>query len=542
MSEKRLAAIDVGTNSIRCIVIEVDPKNGFRVLDDEKANVRLGEGLTAAGRITAPAWERAREALVRMRKIADGCGAGFIEAVATSAVRQAANQEAFLTAMKAESGIEIRVISGQEEAELATLSALHHFDMHNTRYGLIDIGGGSIEVITATGSHIETIHSLDLGAVFLTERFLTSDPIAAGERDRLHRYLRKTIAKALGEKDFGLQCLIGSGGTVTNIGAMIMARRGEQYDSVHRYEVLHSEIVHLLAMLERKSCKERRAVTGLSPERADIIVAGVAAVDALMRFFGTNLLRINAGGIREGLIIHSLKKHGLWTLEDEKRDWLSSVLDFARSCHADEAHGEQVRKLALALFDGIPAAKKLGPAARRILEAAALLHDVGYVVSYVKHHKHSCHLIRHAKLFDFSPRETGIIASLARYHRKSLPSKKHQDYARLNAGDRDLVCRLGGILRLADGLDRRRSCLIRNLHCVTMNGSLVIRLEGDEDLSVEIFGARAKADLFEAAFGQKVVLERTPGWGQRPAAPLPAPAREEKCVDLAGWKSRSRRP
>ncbi|MBN1142592.1 MAG: Ppx/GppA family phosphatase [Deltaproteobacteria bacterium] len=539
MSEKRLAAIDIGTSSIRCIVVEVDPKNGFRVLDDEKANVRLGEGLTASGRIAPASWEQAREALIRMRKIADGCGVDFIEAVGTSALRRAANRDAFLAAMKAEAGVEIRVISGLEEAELATLSALHHFDMHNNRYGLIDIGGGSIEVITAAGSHIETIHSLDLGAVFLTEHLLPSDPITAKERGRLHKYLRKAIGKALGDEDFGLQCLIGSGGTVTNIGAMIMARRGEQYDSVHCYEVFHSEIVHLLAMLERKNCKERRAVNGLSPDRADIIVAGVAAVDALMRFFGTNLLKINAGGIREGLIIRSLKKRGLWALEDEKRDWISSALGFARSCHADEVHGEQVRRLALALFDAIPAARGLGSAARRMLEAAALLHDIGYVVSYVKHHKHSSHLIRHAELFDFSPREREIIANLARYHRKTLPRKKHQDYSRLSAEDQELVCKLGGILRLADGLDRRRSCLVRDLSCVTVDGKMVIRLASDEDLSVEIFGALAKADLFEAAFGQKVVLEHASDREQLPNGGVSEFRNRKKCVDLSVWRKKS---
>ncbi|NLC70078.1 MAG: Ppx/GppA family phosphatase [Desulfuromonadaceae bacterium] len=542
MNDKRLAAIDIGTNSIRCIVIEVDAKKGFRILDDEKANVRLGEGLTVSGRISPAAWERAQDALLRMRKIAEGWGVDYIEAVATSAVRKAADREEFIAAMNSRTGIDIRVINGREEAELATLSALHHFDMHNIRYGLIDIGGGSVEVVIATGSHIEKIHSLDLGAVFLTEYFLSGDPISSKEKNRLHKHLRKAISKNLGGEDFGLQCLIGSGGPVTNIGGMIMAGRGEQYDSVHRYDVLHSEIVHLLAMLERKTLKERQAVDGLSPDRADIIVAGVAAVDELMRFFGANLLKINTGGLREGLIIRSLKNHGLWPLEDKKRDWLSSVLSFARSCHADEAHGEQVRRLSLAIFDGIPADKSWDLRARRILEAAALLHDVGYFVSYNKHHMHSSHLIRHAELFDFTPRETEIIANLARYHRKSLPKKKHQDFYRLSPEDRELVGKLGGILRLADGLDRRRSNGVKKLSCFTSDGKVVIEVAGDEDLSVELFGARAKSDLFKVAFGQEVIVEDISSWEKPPTdhgiPPLP---RMEKCVDLLAWKGQGRK-
>jgi exopolyphosphatase/guanosine-5'-triphosphate,3'-diphosphate pyrophosphatase len=523
MNQERLAAIDIGTNSIRCIIVEVDEKNGFRVLDDEKSTVRLGEGLSETGRISPKAWERARDGLLRMRKIIGGLDVQYIEAVATSAVRKAANGAEFVAAMQQEADLEIRVIDGKEEAQLATLSALHHFDMFNTRYALIDIGGGSIEVITAMGNHIEEICSLELGAVFLTEKYLRQDPIPPEEMKTLRKHLRKTIRKTLGDQEFAPQCLIGSGGTITNIGSMVMAHRGEQYDTVHAYDILHSEVVHLRAMLERKSCKERRAVAGLSQERADIIVAGVAAVDELMRYFGTNLLRINAGGIREGLIIRSLKKHGLWALEDEQRDWLSSVTAFARSCHADEQHGQQVRRLALEIFDALPPGGELGTRARMMLEAAAILHDVGYFISYAKHHKHSYHLIRYANLFNFSPRETEIIANLARYHRKAAPKARHENFSRLAEQDQQLVCKLGGILRLADGLDRRRSSVIEDLSCYSLDKRFVIEMFGPDDLSVEIYGARIKGDLFEAAFGKKLIFKkcRAAETEHRTAASLP---------------------
>jgi exopolyphosphatase/guanosine-5'-triphosphate,3'-diphosphate pyrophosphatase len=507
MSENRLAAIDIGTNSIRCIVVETDQKQGFRVLDDEKATVRLGEGLTETGRISPAAWERAREALLRMRKITDGLGASFIEAVATSAVRKANNGKEFVAAMKEETGVTIRVIDGDEEAELAALSARHHFDMKNSRYGLLDIGGGSIEIVSATGIHIEEIFSLELGAVFLTENFLDRDPINGKQMATLRKHLKKTLRKKLGEHEFSLQYLIGSGGTITNIGKMIMARRKEQYDNVHGYEVLHSEVVHLLAMLERKTCKERRNIPGLSPERADIIVAGIAAVEALMRFLGTNILRINERGIREGLLIRSLMKYGLWTIGDELREWRSSLRDFARSCHADEDHSEQVRKLSVEIFEALEPTYAMGPRSCQLLEAAALLHDVGYFISYSKHHKHSYHLIRHANLFDFSPRETEIIANIARYHRKSLPKTKHDNFSRLTSRDQDLVLKLGGILRLADGLDRRRSNAVSRLGCSLDKKRFILELGGDDDLSVEIYGAHTKGDLFREAFNVKLVIQ-----------------------------------
>ncbi|MEN8687749.1 MAG: Ppx/GppA phosphatase family protein [Desulfuromonadales bacterium] len=509
MTENRLAAIDIGTNSIRCIVVEIDQEQGFRVLDDEKAMVRLGEGLSETGRISPAAWERAREALLRMRMITDGLGASFIEAVATSAVRKARNGQEFVAAMKQETGVSIRVIDGEEEAELAALSARHHFDMKNARFGLLDIGGGSIEIVTATGIHIEEIFSLELGAVFLTENFLDKDPISGKQMASLRKHLRKTLRKELAGHDFVLQYLIGSGGTITNIGNMIMARRKEQYDSVHGYEVLHSEVVHLLAMLERKSCKERRGIPGLSPDRADIIVAGIAAVDALMRFLGTNILKINERGIREGLIIRSLMKYGMWVIGDELREWRSSLRDFARSCHIDEDHSEQVRKLSVEIFEALEPTYAMGPRSCQILEAAALLHDVGYFISYNKHHKHSYHLIRHANLFDFSPREIEIIANIARYHRKALPKQKHENFCRLSTRDQGLVLKLGGILRLADGLDRRRSKAINRLDCVLDRKRFIIDVDGEDDLSVEIYGAHTKGDLFREAFALKLVIRHS---------------------------------
>ncbi|MDF1581475.1 MAG: Ppx/GppA phosphatase family protein [Desulfuromonadales bacterium] len=510
MAQRRLAAIDIGTNSIRCIIVEVDEKTGFRVLDDEKSTVRLGEGLTETGLISVAAWERAREALLRMRKITDGLGVSFIESVATSAVRKADNGPAFVAAMKEDTGVDIRVIDGEEEAELAALSARHHFDMANTRFGLVDIGGGSVEIITATGIHIEEVFSLELGAVFLTENFLNSDPISGKQMAALRKHLRKTLRRELDGQEFALQCLIGSGGTITNIGNMVMARRNEQYDSVHGYEVLHSEIVHLLAVLERKSCKERRDIAGLSPERADIIVAGVAAVDALMHALGTNLLKINERGLREGLIIRSLMKHDLWTIGDELREWRSSLRDFARSCHSDEHHSEQVRRLSVTIFAALEPGYAMGERACQLLEAAALLHDVGYFISYSKHHKHSYHLIRHARLFDFSPREIEIIANIARYHRKSLPKSHHDNYRRLSPQDQELVMKLGGILRLADGLDRRRSQLVDQIKCRLSKQRITIDLVGDEELSVEIYGGYAKGDMIETAFSRKLVIRHNP--------------------------------
>lgn len=507
MTINRLAAIDIGTNSIRSIVVEAENSGKFRVLDDEKATVRLGEGLNDTGILSAAASERAITALLRQKKIIDGYGVKDIEAVATSAVRKAANGKDFVAAVKKRVGIDVAVISGEEEAELAALSSFNNFDMEGARHLLVDIGGGSLELVTTVGRHMEEIFSLELGAVYLSETFLKGDAPSTKAHNRLRRHIRKTLKQTFPDVSPPVNAVIGSGGTVTSIAAMILTGRKEGYGSIHGYEILRSDVVHLLAMLLRKSLKELRSTPGLSPDRADIIVAGVTVIDELLEFCQSNLLRVNERGIREGLILRGLRKHGILPGEASPRSWRESVLGFAESCHFDKQHALQVAHLSMEIFDTLARPYNMGERDGRILEAAAILHDVGYFINYSAHHKHSYHLIRHADLFGFTPRERELIANVARYHRKSLPKKKHEQFMRLSAPDRQLVSRLGGILRLADGLDRSRTGMVSIAESVFSPSRLMLRLKGVGDLSVEIYGATSKSDLFREAFGLRLELE-----------------------------------
>lgn len=518
MKQNRLAGIDIGSNSIRCIVVELDEKGMIKVLTDEKATVRLGEGIARDNAISPYAWQRALDALVRMKKVANGYGVIGIEAVATSAVRRALNGDAFVRAVADIVGLEIAVISGEEEAELAAWSALQNFDMAGHRYAIVDIGGGSVEVVIALGNHIEEMYSLDLGAVVLTENFIAADPPRKDGHLKLRKHIRKTLKSECIKGAAPVQSLIGSGGTMTSIAAMVMAMRKEEYGSCHGYEIYRFEIVHLLAMLMRKDLKGRRAIPGLNPERADIIVAGVTVVDELMDFFGANLLKINERGLREGLILKALRKYKLLPVENKPRTWRESALEFARSCHFDEEHSLHVARLSLEIFDAVAPPFCLAENKRQLLEASALLHDVGYLINYSGHHKHTYHLVRHADLFGFTPREREIIANIARYHRKSLPKKSHESFARLSPHDKIIVKQLGGILRLADGLDRRRNSAVSSLECSMSPTTLMVKLIGRDDVSVELFGGKAKGDLFEEAFCRKLLLKAAPegiGHGQK---------------------------
>lgn len=507
MTKTRLAAIDIGTNSIRCIVVEVDQQGRYTILDDEKATVRLGENLASSGAISPAAFARAVDAMSRIRKLIDGLKVMEVEAVATSAVRSASNGEELVAVLTRELGRQIRIISGEEEADLVALSARHNFDMSGKRYMIIDIGGGSVEIMSAVANHVESCYSLELGAVRMTDRFIKSDPIRATEVTKLRNFVRSELKKVFAEARPTVQTLIGSGGTITTLASMVMSMRRQTYSTSHGFEVLRSEVVHLLAMLVRKDVKSLRNIPGLNPDRADIIVAGLVVIDEMMKYFGANIVLVNERGIREGLIISCMRRLQLLPESTVQRSWKESVLEFARSCHYDEPHSRHVAKVALSIFGLLAKEFGLKKNDRKLLEAAALLHDVGYFISYNSHHKHSHHLIRHAELFGFSPREREMMALIARYHRKSLPKKKHSEYDRLEPKDQLIVSRLGGILRLSDGLDRRRSGLVEVVALKRNGLNFSFKLLGTEDISVEVFGGNAKKDLFEKAFGGAVIFE-----------------------------------
>ncbi len=506
MNKQRIAAIDIGTNSIRCIIAEASIDGKFKILDDEKATVRLGEKLATTGVISVEASNRAIEAIRHFRMLMTGLNVEAVEAVATSAVRTASNGKELVVALSKELEHEITVITGEEEAELTAASALSNFDMNGKRSAMVDIGGGSVEIVLACGNHVEEFYSIDLGAVVMTEHFLKSDPIEADELRKLQRHIRVSLKRTFSGKRVSVDSLIGSGGTLTALGYMAMQLRKDNYVSIHGYEVLRSEVVHLLAMLIRKDLKGRRTIPGLNQDRADIIVAGVVVIDELMRFFDANRVLVNERGIREGLLIKAMKRLGYTTGSKTPPTWRDAVMGFAQSCHVDEAHAAHVACLALSIFDDLALPFGLKKPERKLLEAAAILHDSGYFISYGSHHKHSYHLIRHAELFGFSPRDRELIAQIARYHRKSLPKRKHEAFQSLNENDQVTVARLGGILRLADGLDRRRSSLIQHISCQFSGTAITIHLIATEDISVEIFGANAKKDLFEKAVGCTVVF------------------------------------
>jgi exopolyphosphatase/guanosine-5'-triphosphate,3'-diphosphate pyrophosphatase len=535
----RLAAIDVGTNSIRLVVAEVEADGAYRVLDEEQEMTRLGRGLYTGGRLGHGPMERSLEALGKMKAIADGFAVQELKAIATSAVREASNGRLFAREAWRRHRLRLEVIAPEEEAQLAFQSVARHFNLEGQSTAVVDIGGGSAEVILALGGVVERVHSLPLGAVRLTERWVRSDPLKPRHWEALKGAIDRTIKASIGRPPFAAEVMIGSGGTFSSLAQMARQAREGQPGPIHGYVMTRGDLVRLLDRLRETPLGARRQIPGINPKRADILVAGAAAVARLAKWLGTQRVLISDRGIRDGVLLGMIQERTGSTgpARVEASDRMERVRQFARRCRSNERHCAHVAALSGELFDQLQERYGLPAAGRDVLQAAALLHDIGYLINHAKHHKHAYHLIMHGDLAGFSAREVELIANVARYHRRALPKKSHDNFARLDKEDRRLVRRLAGILRVADGLDRTHGELVTGVACRASGAAARIEVQAAHKPKVEMWDAERKARLFEEAFGVTLELE----WVKRRRAPGAEPARREEREDglkvVAGGKA-----
>lgn len=510
----RVAAIDVGTNTIRLIIAEAFSADNYRILDDEKETSRLGRGLAATGALAPEAIDAAATTIAHMRRIAEGYGAARIRVIATAAVREATNRAEFLSLVRQRAGLPVDVISAEQEARLAFVSASRAFDIRALPAAVADVGGGSTEVVLSAQGVIEEIATIPMGAVRLTEQFGGPEPAAGERHDEMREHIRATLRERLPRSAHDLQMLIGSGGTFEAIAKIAMCEeRGVAYvpAGARGYDLRRDDVKRILSRLRRMTDAERRAVPGLSSQRADIIVAGAAIVLEVLKRLRVDRLRVNDGGIRDGIIRSMIEEHFAPTrAEPADRARARAVRDFAAGCRYDRRHCAHVAGLALQLFDQLAAhpATPLGPwrseEARSLLETAAILHDCGYHINYARHHLHSHHLIIHSDMPGFSRRELDVVAAIARYHRASPPKPKHDAFSVLAREDRELVLALSAVLRITDGLDRthtQRVHAVRLEHTPEHDEPWIIHVEAESDPVVDIWGAERKSDVFHSFFG-----------------------------------------
>jgi exopolyphosphatase/guanosine-5'-triphosphate,3'-diphosphate pyrophosphatase len=460
------------------------------------------------GRLSADSIGRTAVALARFARLAERAGAEHVRAVATSAVREASNRAQLLRTVKAHSGLSIEVIAGSEEARLVTLGVLQGAPPLE-RNLLLDIGGGSTEIIAAQGEEPESAFSLQLGSVRLWETFVAHDPIARREA----KLVDESIADSLGSLDPLLtgkfRRIIGAAGTTGAVAALVRRLDGAaRTQELRAGRVTHAQVKHVLEALRDTTLKQRRKL-GVEPHREDIMYCGTAILEGVMRHLRVEELETTTRGLRDGLmadLVRRVLKPPEAHLHHENAV-LAGLRAFGRRCGYREDHAEQVALLSLSLFDQTREVHHLGDEERALLHAAALLHDVGTFVSYNRHHKHSYYLLYHADLPGFTDRERELIASVARYHRRSPPKDRHTEFAELSPEERIVVRRLAALLRVADGLDRGHRRHVRTVQVTRRGAGLLLDVVAEAGAELEVWSAQQKADLLTEVVGGPITFK-----------------------------------
>jgi exopolyphosphatase / guanosine-5'-triphosphate,3'-diphosphate pyrophosphatase len=515
-----LAAIDIGTNSIHTVIVQIKPDlPAFSIVGREKDTVRLGDRDKATGNLTEDAMARSIEALRRHQAIAQSLGATQIIAVATSATREAPNGRLFIDRIDAELGLKVDLISGQEEARRIYLGVLSGIEFNNTPRIMIDIGGGSTELILGDSEEPRTLSSTKVGAVRLSVELVKTDPISDAEFNYLQAYVRGQLERPIDDIKAQIQAgekpqMVGTSGTIETISTIIARdKTGSLPSRLHGFKLNLKDVKALIQKLRRLSNSDRAQLAGMSERRAEIIIPGAVVLQEAMLMLGMDSLTFCERSLREGVIVDWMLTHGL--IEDRLCYQSSikerSTLKIADKYGVDVVHSQQVAKFAVEIFDYMQniLLHQLDENARRYLWSAAILHNSGHFVSHSSHHKHSYYLIRYGELLGYNELEIEIIANIARYHRKTTPKKKHDTYQSLPKLQRLMISQLGAILRVAIALDRR---MIGAIDRISYNFSPANReftmlfqpSQLDDDCLLEQWSLNFKKSWFEAEFNVKL--------------------------------------
>jgi len=507
----RIAAIDIGTNSLHMIVVRVRGDLSFEVIDREKEMVRLGAGGLDGRALTPEVVHAALQVLSKFRRLAESHRVDTIIAVATSAVREAENGGEFLHAITQQTGIRARVISGTEEARLIHLAAVYGAGSGSEATVVVDIGGGSVEITRGTGPSVELGRSFKLGVIRLTERFVKSDPLVPRDERKLVKHIDSEAGEYLDEvARAGFDRVIGTSGTILSLGAIATGQQGRSTGAVLRNRrVPAKQLRRVKRQLLDLSLDKRLRVPGLEPRRADLSVAGAVLLDAILRRLGAAELTLCDMSLREGLVLDYIARHRKEIAQADRYPDIRrrSIIELAERCNYWPEHANQVARLAVAIFEQTRSVHGLTDREREWLEYAALLHDIGVHIKYEGHHKHSYYLIKNGDLRGFEPDEVLTIALVARYHRRATPKLRHDDYADLPRKSRRTIRALAAILRLAESLDRSHSQSLSGieLHDRREDALLQVRASGDAEL--ELWAAARHSAPFERLIGKPLRVE-----------------------------------
>jgi exopolyphosphatase / guanosine-5'-triphosphate,3'-diphosphate pyrophosphatase len=502
----RLAAIDVGSNSVHMLIADVSRNGHIEVVDRVKEMVRLGRRSFTTGRLTDESMEMTVRTLAHFRRLADVRRVDRMRAVATSAVREARNRTDFIRRMRQESGIAVEVISGTEEAKLIYQAARHALGLEGGPHLLLDVGGGSVELVLVKDAQPLWMRSVKLGAARLSERFLHDDPPSAAQRKHLLNHLDHEIGDLMDQtRRSHITRAVGTSGTINTIVAMARAARGEEVGRLHGATASAVEVGRLCQELLAANAASRVELPGMDPKRTDQMPAAALLADFVMRRSGAPELAACTWAMREGLLLGLVRTADSNGSDDARR---RSVKALAARFAGPNRHGRQVARLALKLFDTTALLLGLPENGRELLEYAALLHDVGHAIDHDRHNRHSYYLIKNAELLGFDPVEIEIIALAARGHRKQGGHFDLPELQSLTTGKRRMARGLAAILRVADALDRSHFGVIKNMDVTYSPGQLIIELGSNrEKADLELWTCERRTDLLAKLLDRRVILQ-----------------------------------
>lgn len=513
--ETIVAFLDLGTNSVRLLVVRLNPNCSYTVLTQQKEPIRLGEGEFTDDFLTAVAMDRAVSVCGRLTGLARGFGAEEIIAVATSATRDARNRSPFIHRLTEEAGVAVRVVSGEEEARLIYRGVASGIELGERTALFIDIGGGSTEVIVGSRENHHFLKSLKLGAIRLTNQFFPAGverPVEPERFSELCHHIRSNQIHAVqGVRAKGFDLAVGSSGTIENLQQIAWALYHAGEEECGMPVLSRTDLERLTKTLCILPLAERQRLPGINPERADIIIAGAAILQTFMEELAIPEILVSNRSLRDGLLMDYLSRQPGFPHARETSPRRRSVTQLGRACHIDEAHAETVSRLSLALFDSAAAAglHTLGPAERELLGHAAFLHDVGQFISFSGHHIHSRYIIAHAPLLGFDQNEVAVIAEVCRYHRKKIPKQKDRALSAFDDEDRMVIRVLSTLLRIAEHLDRSHTASVRDalFRQETGDGAVHLLLTCRGDCSLEVWAVEGDRKAFCKAFGRDLVVQ-----------------------------------
>ena len=503
----RLGAIDVGSNSVHMIVADVGRDGHLEVVDRVKEMVRLGRRSFTTGRLTAESMDLAVRALVNFKRLVRVRKVERLRAVATSAVREARNRAEFIRRIKRETGITVEVISGLDEARLIFKAARHALGLDGGPHLLVDVGGGSVELVLVRDGRPLWMRSVKLGAARLAERFLTDDPPSRAQLNRLEAHLDRVIGPLMRRaKREGVARAIGTSGTINTLVAMARSSRGEELGRLHGANATAGEISDLTRDLVEANAAMRVELPGMDAKRADLMPAAAVLVNFILKKSGAPELVACTWALREGVLLGLAHKIDSRSAADARR---RSVGALAGRFAGGNDHGKQVARLSLKLFDATAPVLGLPKSSRELLEFAALLHDIGHAIDHDRHNRHSYYLIKNAELFGFETDEIEVIAQAARGHRKQAPKLDSPDMKPLSPTKRRVVRGLAAILRVADALDRSHFGVVKNIEVRYSPGRIIVGVDSKrEKADLELWTTERRTDLLSRLLDRQVVLQR----------------------------------